>query len=204
MFEGCGGCCLALILIPLLCCGLVAGAVAYTTINAPDPPIRGSYQASQADAQALDAEVARAASMAATQGWFWTAFTQDQFSAWLSLEGQDFADSQDRRFPFEDVQVGFNGGLMRFYGKFTQSGVKIPLLVEVRPGVDGNGKLKMDIESASMGGVDLPDFALGAVADQLEAVVNRPFEALNGQYFLNAATLTVDNGRFEIQGQVTP
>ncbi|WP_119067735.1 hypothetical protein [Aggregatilinea lenta] len=203
MFEGCGGCCLALVVIPLLCCGLVAGAVAYTTINAPDPPIRDNYQASQADAQAFDAEVARAASMAVTQGWFWTAFTQEQFSSWLSLKGQDFAESQDRRFPFEDVQVGFNGGLMRFYGKFTQSGVKVPLLVELRPRVDGNGKLAMDIENANVGGLDLPDFVLGAIKDQLEAAVNRPFQGMNGAYFLNAATLTVDNGRFEIQGQPT-
>lgn len=202
MFEGCGGCCLALIVIPLLCCGLAAGAVAYTTINAPDPPVRENFRPSQAEAQALDAEVQRAANMAVTQGWFWTAFTEEQFSSWLALRGQDFAESRDRSFPFEEVQVGLDDGLMTFFAKFSRSGVKIPLQVTIRPRVDANGKLALDIDEANVGGIGLPGALLGTITGHLEDALNRPFENLSGNYFLNAATLSVDNGRFEVQGQV--
>lgn len=33
MFESCGGCCAALVLIPLVCCVLVVGAVIYVNTN---------------------------------------------------------------------------------------------------------------------------------------------------------------------------
>src|SRR5512145_2884839 len=132
MIEGCGGCCLSLILIPLLCLAIVACGVIYVYTNGPEPPLSDRFKASSTDAQAFDAELQRAASQA-TSGWFYMQFTERQLSSWLALKGQDFAEEHDRSFPFEKVQVKLDGGKMIFYGELARYSINLPLRVTIKP-----------------------------------------------------------------------
>ena len=200
--DHCSGCCLAIILIPLLCIALVACMVIYVISNAPDAPLSGHFSPSQAEAQALDSEIARATNQATSQGWFSLKFTERELSSWMALKGQDFADTHGYSFPFKDVQVGLSGGSMKFYGKLNYGRLSVPVLVTVKPKIDSAGQMAFDITSVDLGGVKAPDFVLKSVTRQLQDVLIQPFDDLPGSYYLYQETLDVGNGSFAVQGRV--
>jgi len=204
MFEGCSGCCLSIILIPLLCVGLVACGAIYVATNAPGAPLGSRFAPSPAEAQAFDDEVARAVNQASQGGWFSFKFTERELSSWMALRGKAYAEQQGHVFPFEETQVGLNGGAFTFYGKLRQSRFALPVAVKVEPRINGVGHVEFDITSVDVGGVRAPDFVLRTVSDQLQDVLMRPFDELPGDYVLWAPTLRVQDGTFEVQGQVTP
>lgn len=202
LFEGCGGCCLSIVLIPLLCCGLIVGALIYIDQNAPAPPVTRNFQPSQADAQAFKNEITRATNQAATQRWFYITVYEQQISSWMALEGKTFADENGHAFPFEDVQVGLDDGLITFYGKLSRYGINVPLTVAVSPEIDAEGNISLAIDSANVGGLNVPAFVLNNVSAQLDDALVRPFREINGSAVFYRDSLSIEDGRLILQGGV--
>ncbi len=202
LFEGCGGCCLSIVLIPLLCCGLIVGALIYIDQNAPAPPVTRNFQPSQADAQAFKNEITRATNQAATQRWFYITVYEQQISSWMALEGKTFADENGHAFPFEDVQVGLDDGLITFYGKLSRYGINVPLTVAVSPEIDAEGNISLAIDSANVGGLNVPAFVLNNVSAQLDDALVRPFREINGNAVFYRDSLSIEDGRLILQGGV--
>jgi len=206
MFEGCSGCCIGLILIPLLCCALVGCAVIYVYSEGPEPPLSGTFKPQQAEAQAFQTAIDNAGNMAASQGWFYLQFGQRDLSSWLALKGEDFAAEHDRRFPFKNVQVKLDGGEMIFYGELSRSRLKLPVRVVMKPGVDKQGQFDLKIDSVDFGGLSLPGFILDSVTNVLEEALMQPVQDKLDQsgrsYSLYGPSMSVDNGTFAIQGTV--
>jgi len=202
LFEGCGGCCLSIVLIPLLCCGLIVGALIYIDQNAPAPPVTRNFQPSQADAQAFKDEITRATNQAATQRWFYISVYEQQISSWMALEGKTFADEHGHAFPFEDVQVGLDDGLITFYGKLSRYGINVPLTVAVSPEFDAEGNISLSIDSANVGGLNVPAFVLNNVSAQLDDALVRPFREINGSAVFYRDSLSIEDGRLILQGGV--
>lgn len=202
MFESCGGCCLALVLIPLLCCGALVLGVYYVNTNGPDAPLSDNFRASPAEAQALDNEIARATNDARSMRWFALSFTERQLSSWIALEGQDFAEAQGHNMPFENMQVGLDDGQMTFYGEIKQVGLTLPLAVVIEPKADSENQIELDIVSADVGGLKVPAFVLENVQAQLTDRLIKPFDDLPGTYFIYPDSLSIQDGVFVVQGGV--
>ncbi|MBN1200593.1 MAG: hypothetical protein JXJ20_01935 [Anaerolineae bacterium] len=202
MLDECRGCCLAAVVIPLLCCGLMVCGVIYILASAPEPPISENFQASQADAQAFDYAITSVQNQAGFQNQFILTFTEKQISSWMTLEGQDFADERGYSFPFEDIQVGLEDGQMTFYANFTNAGIELPLEIIIEPKIDERGHLQMEIDSAHVGGITLPGIVLDSITDQVETSITRAFDDLDRDYVLYEPTLAVDNGTFAVQGSL--
>ncbi|MBI5959827.1 MAG: hypothetical protein HY866_13890, partial [Chloroflexi bacterium] len=204
MIEGCGGCCLSLILIPLLCLAIVACGVIYVYTNGPEPPLSDRFKASSAEAQAFDTAIQNAANQITTGsfdgGGFVIQFDQRQMSSWLTLEGQDFAEDHDRSFPFENVQVKLDGGKMIFYGELARYRLNLPLRVTIKPDIDKDGKLKLKVESADFGGLNLPGVLLKEITRVLEDALMQPIDDLGYSYTLFEQTLVIEDGVFSMQG----
>jgi hypothetical protein len=204
MFEGCGGCCLGLLLIPLLCCALVGCAVIYVYTEGPEPPLSGNFKPQQAEAQSFQTAIDNAATMAGNQGWFYIQFNQRELSSWLALKGEDFAKEHDRSFPFKNVQVELADDKMTFYGELSRYRLKLPLRVVIKPGVDKQGQLDLKIDSVDFGGLRLPGFILDSVTNVLEDALMQPLKDRLDQtgrsYTLYEPSLNVSNGAFGIQG----
>ena len=174
ILEGCSGCCLSIVLIPLLACGLIVGALIFIDQNAPDPPITGNFTPTASDAQAFENEINRALAQAGS-GWFYVTVYESQLSSWMALRGKAFAEENGHAFPFENVQVGLDNGQITFYGELSRYGIDVPLRVEVKPEIDGQGALKLDIDSANVGGLEVPGFVLSNVSGQLDDALMQPF-----------------------------
>ncbi len=202
LLEGCGGCCLSIVLIPLLCCGLAVGALIYIDQNAPAPPVTRNFTPSASDAQAFEDEINRATNQAASARWFYITVYERQLSSWMALEGKAFADENGHAFPFEDVQVGLDGGLITFYGKLSRYGVDVPITVAVKPQIDAEGNVTLDIDAANIDGLSVPNFVLNNVAAQLDDALVRPFRELNGTAVFYGDTLSIQNGQLSLQGGV--
>jgi len=175
LFEGCGGCCLSIVLIPLLCCGLAVGALIYIDQNAPAPPVTRNFTPNASDAQAFENEITRATNQATSARWFYITVYERQLSSWMALEGKAFADENGHAFPFEDVQVGLDDGQITFYGKLSRYGVDVPITVAIEPQIDADGNITLDIDAANVGGLSVPNFVLNNVAAQLDDALMRPF-----------------------------
>lgn len=208
MFEGCTGCCIVLLLIPLACCALGVGGVVYVYSTAPDPPLGDNFKASQVEATEFNNQIVNATYQAASQGSFVLTFTERQLSSWMQFEGESFAEQNDHAFPFKDVQVGIRDGRMTFYGELDQAeGIKLPVEVVVEPIVNNEGQLEFVIDEAHMGGIRLPDFVLENVTGQLNDAIQKPLEDLPANYTLYPQTLSVGKdtpGTFAVQGYATP
>jgi hypothetical protein len=201
MIEGCKGCCVAIFLIPVLCCALVACAVIYVYTSGPEPPLSSHFKPNAADALAFDNAIAAARNDAQVSRGFTLFFSEKQLSSWMALEGKQFADANGRSFPFTKVQVGLDNGNMTFYGELTRSSLTLPVEVIIKPEVDGAGKLKLAITSVDIGGVKAPDFVLKTVTRELEDKLISPFEQV-GNYVLDPSSLSVNGGIFTVRGQI--
>jgi uncharacterized protein YpmS len=202
MIESCGGCCLVLILVPLLICIVVGGVALYVYNNAPDQPVAASFTPSPVDAQAFQAVLDGAEATARSQGWFWMSFTEQQLSSWMALEGADFADQQGTVFPFSNMQVGLDDNAITFYGELDPGVMAVPIEVVIEPKVSATGDFEFDITSVDVGGVQAPDFLTTVVSSQFEDILVKPLEQLPGDLIFYQETLKVDNGIFEVQGRV--
>lgn len=204
MLEGCSGCCVLLILIPLVCCVAIGGVAYYVYTHAPDAPVAANFKPAAADAQAFQAELDRAVNQARTQRSFYLNFTERQMSSWMALEGRSFAEGQGLTFPFEHMQVGLDDGLMTFYGELTVQSIGLPLAVEVQPQISSLGTVDFAIVSVDLGGIQAPDFVVTMISDQFQDVLIQPFEELGGNVIFYRESLMIDNGLFQVQGLVTP
>lgn len=202
MPDGCRGCCMMILLVPLMICVLIVCVAVYMINNSTDTPLGGSFKPSVSEAVAFDNEIARASNTAASERWFALRFTESQLSSWMSLEGQEFADQHGYPFPFEDLQVGIDGGRMTFYGNVTYYNLGVPLQIVIEPKVDSRGHIDFDIHDADWGGVPLPGFVLDSVTDQIESKLFEAIKSLPDGYRLYPETLTVNAGVFEVQGTV--
>ena len=200
MFESCGGCCLAVVLIPLLCIGAIVLGVYYIDAHGPDAPLSKNFKANAVEAQALENEITRATNDARSMRWFAMSFTERQLSSWLAIEGQDFAEAQGHSLPFENMQVGLDEGQMTFFGEIEQVGLTIPLEVVIEPQADDQNQIELDIVSADVGGLKVPDFVLKNVQEQLIDRLIKPFEDLPGTYFIYPESLMIQDGVFVVQG----
>ncbi|MEW6577929.1 MAG: hypothetical protein AB1435_01915 [Chloroflexota bacterium] len=205
MFEGCSGCCLSIILIPLLCLGLAACVVIYAaTSDSNDAPLPNTFKPSLSEAQAFDRAIDDAIAQARSQGWWALKFNEREISSWMALEGKAFADEHGHVFPFKNVRVGLDDGEMRFYAEVEVRFLSVPLKVFIKPGVDYAGQITFDITKVDVAGIGAPDFVVQTVKAQFEDLLIRPFEDLPGSYFLYEQSLIVDNGTFEVQGMIRP
>ncbi len=202
MFEGCSGCCLSIILIPLLCLGLAACVVIYAATSDTNAPVSNAFQPSLSEAQSFDRAIDDAIAQARSQGWWALKFNEREISSWMALEGKTFAEEHGHVFPFKNVQVGLDDGEMRFHAEVEARFLSIPLKVFIKPGVDYAGQIVFDITKVDVAGIGAPDFVVQTVKAQFEDVLIRPFAELPGSYFLYEQTLIVDNGTFEVQGVI--
>ncbi len=202
MFESCGGCCLALVLIPLLCLGLVACAAIYLLTLDVDTPLPASFQPSQAEAQAFDTAIDSAVNQAQTQGWWTLSFTESQASSWMALQGEAFADEHGHAFPFNNVQVGLDDGEITFYAELETRFASVPLQVIITPRVTPAGQLDFAITEVKVAEVSAPDFVVQTIKAQFEDALLKPLEDLPGTYFVYPQSLVVDNGWFQVQGAI--
>jgi len=202
MFEGCGGCCLSLILIPLLCLGLAACALIYLATLDVDTPLPDNFKPSQAEAQAFDTAIDNAVTQAQAGGVWVLFFTEQQISSWMALEGETFADQHGHTFPFANVQVGLDDGAMTFYAELETRFVSVPLQVVITPKVTSAGQLDFAITEVRVADVSAPDFAVQTVKAQFEDALTRRLEDLPGNYFIYPQSLVVDNGVFQVQGAI--
>lgn len=202
MFESCGGCCLSLILIPLLCLGLTACALIYLVTLDVDTPLPANFKPSQAEARAFDAAIDNAVAQAQAGGGWQLSFTEQQVSSWMALEGQTFADEHGHAFPFDKVQVGLDDGAMTFYAELETRFVSVPLQVIITPKVTPDGRLDFDIAEVKVADIGAPDFVVQSVKAQFEEALTQPLEDLPGNYFIYPQNLVVDNGVFWVQGTI--
>lgn len=200
MFEGCSGCCLSVILIPLLCLGLIACVVIYAATSDSGTPVSSAFKPSLTESLAFERAIDDAIAQARSQGWWALKFTEREISSWMALEGKAFAEEHGHVYPFTDAQVKLDDGEMRFYADVEVRFLKMPLKVFIKPGVDVAGKITLDITKVDVAGIGVPDFVVQTVKAQFEDVLVRPFEDLPGSYFLYQQSLIVDNGTFEVQG----
>lgn len=200
MFEGCGGCCLSLLLIPLLCLGLTACAVIYLVTLDVDTPLPGNFQPSSAEAQQFDRAIDDAVAQAQTGGGWQLRFTEQQISSWMALEGKSFADQHGHPFPFNNIQVGLDDGAMTFYAELQTRLTSVPLQVIITPKVAPDGQLNFDIADVKVADIGAPEFVVQSVKAQFEEALARPLEDLPGAYFVYSQSLVVDNGEFLVQG----
>ena len=201
ILEGCGGCCLSIVLIPLLCCGLVVGALIFIDQNAPSPPVGSNFSTDSADARAFESEIERAANQA-RGGWFYVTVYEDQLSSWMALQGKQFAEDNGHAFPFENVQVGLDDGAVTFYGELSRYGIDVPVTVALKPEIDAEGALSFEIDAANAGGLTVPGFVLGNVTAQLEDALMQPLRDLSGSAVFSRDALSIENGQLQFQAFV--
>lgn len=202
MFDNCRGCCAAVVLIPILCCVLAVGAVIVVYSNAPEPPIRKDFKPSRTQAQEFENALAKSGT--ASGGVFTLTFRQEQISSWMSYKGNDFAEEKGYDFPFKDIQIALDDGLFTFYGKFTQSGLDVPIKVVAKPKVNSDSHLEFDITEAHFGGLTVPGRVLDSVSRQLENTLTQTIADVGSDYVLYSDTLYVDNTIFSVRGQIRP
>lgn len=202
MFESCGGCCLLLILIPLVCCIAIGGVAYYVYNYAPEEPVSASFSPSQQEANQFQMMLDTAVNTAKTSRWFYLGFSEQEISSWMALEGQDFADEQGHAFPFSNMQVGLDDGEMTFYGELDTGVITFPLEVVITPSVTYDGQLKLDITGVDVGGIKAPEFVTTTISDQFEELLISPLDEIPGNLVFYKGSLSVDNGRFEVQGVV--
>ncbi|MCL4238565.1 MAG: hypothetical protein KJ047_09990 [Anaerolineae bacterium] len=200
MFEGCSGCCLSVILIPLLCLGLIACVVIYAATSDSGTPVSSAFKPSLTESLAFERAIDDAIAQARSQGWWALKFTERELSSWMALEGKAFAEEHGHVYPFTNVRVKLDDGEMRFYADVEVRFLKVPLKVFIKPGVDVAGQIAFDVTKVDVAGIGVPDFAVQTVKAQFEDVLIRPFADLPGSYFLYQQSLLVDNGTFEVQG----
>lgn len=204
MFESCGGCCLALVLIPLVCCVAAGGVALYVYNNSPDAPVSGSFEPSRTQANEFQVALDNAVNMARTQNWFWMQFNEQQLSSWMALEGEAFADEHGHVFPFSAMQVGLDDGLITFYGELDPGVLTVPVQVDIEPRITATGDAEFEIAAVDVGGVRAPDFVTQVVSAQFEDLLIGPLQDLPGDVIFYQQSLRVDDGVFEVQGRVSP
>ena len=205
MLHGCGGCCFLVLLIVLLCCVVAVMGGIYVATNAPEAPLSDRFVPSVAQSQAFQSVLDTAKANAAQQGGFWLRFDQSQLSSWMALQGETFAEEHGDTFPFANVQVAIDDGEFLFYGELQYpeyETLSLPLTVEIEPQIDSTGAFGFEITAVDVGGIKVPDFVIGTVEDQFEALLVEPFEKLGETVIFYPETLTADNGVFEVQGYV--
>lgn len=197
MDADCRGCCLAVLLIPVLCCVMGACAIIYIYTSSPEPPVSDTFRANQQEANTFTQEIS--ASSIQSRGGV-VSFNEREISSWVALRGEDFFTEQGNSYPFKNVQVGLDDGMMTFYAEYNRYSMNLPLTVEIKPAIDSTGRLSLDIEGAAMGGINAPQFVLNRATSQLEDWLTEPFEELQQRVILNPGTLQIENGQFYIQG----
>lgn len=200
--DDCRGCCLGALLIPLLCCVLVAGAVIFIYTQSPEPPVSENFKPSTAEAQAFESSITAATNLARNQGWFYLTFNERQLSSWMAQRGDDFAEQHGHNYPFENVQIGIKDGKFTFYGDVVGYGPRMPLEVIITPKVDAEEHLELDIDEAHLGALSVPQFVLNNITAQVEDTLLQPIMALESNYKIFEPSLSLENGVFVVQGQV--
>jgi hypothetical protein len=170
-----------------------------------DPPLDENFAAEPTAAQSFHDIVNAAGRQARHEGAFTLSFDETQISSWMTLEGRAWAEAKGYDFPFENIQVGLDNGLMTVYGEVViNADLRSPVQATVRPGVDANGHLDMHIEQAHMGSVALPDFVIESLTQQIQELLTEPFASLAGGYVIDPASITVENGIFSMRGTAAP
>lgn len=204
MFEGCGGCCLVLVLIPLLCCVVIGGVVYAVNTQAPEAPLSDDFRPKESEAQQFQAMLDQAqASARLGNGWFWMRFTERELASWMALEGQQFAEDNGHTFPFTDMQVGIDNGDFTFYGELDPGVIAFPVEVVLEPQVSPSGDFTFEVKSVDVSGIRAPNFVTEVVSDQFEDLLIQPLEDLPGSVIFYQSTLRADDGVFEVQGRVS-
>jgi len=120
--RGCRGCLLGVLLIPMLCCGLGFCGLAYAYFNAPEPPVAEEFVARPDEALQFEAAFIRPGTSGQA---FRVMFNERQASSWMQYEAEKRQD--EIRVPLENVQVGLEDGVIRFFGEL--GSVAMPLEV---------------------------------------------------------------------------
>ncbi len=206
MFEGCscGGCCAALVIIPLVCIAMIACGLIYFTTNGAEPPLTDKFRPSQSEAVAFENQITTATNDARSTGRFTITFTERQVSSWMALEGERFAQDTDiGDFPFKNVQVALQDGEMIFYGELQLgNGVDFPVEIIIEPVVDRANHLDFEIKSVDFSGLKLPGALVEIVTDQLKEKMIKPLENIGADYVVDPLSLRVTDGYFTINGQI--
>lgn len=200
MFESCGGCCLSLALIPLLCICLAACGVIYvTTATMPEPPVDQAYQPIPIEATNFEQKVTNMQNLAQGGGRFLLEFSQRELSSWLNLKALSLIGVVDNALTLENAQAKIDDNTITFYAEFTDLGVEIPLELVIQPKIDLNNHLALDITEANVAGVGMPDIVLQQIINTFEDALTKPLNDLRLGYSITE--LQVDNGQFRLRGQ---
>jgi hypothetical protein len=115
---------------------------------------------------------------------------------------EDFASENGQSFPFENVQVALDDGAITFYGEIERMGLALPIETTVEPQINTSGGMEFEITSVDVGGLALPDAVLRTIQSQFEDVLLQPFDDLRGTPFFYEQTLRIEDGVFQVQGQL--
>ncbi|NDJ74888.1 MAG: hypothetical protein GYB65_01400 [Chloroflexi bacterium] len=190
-YRECRGCCISLALIPLACLVVMVGVLLYLRSNAPDPPVTDEFRASQVEAEAFQNAVDTAGEIGIDPPRrYELEFNEREFSSWLTLESNEFAEDSDSSFPFSNIQVGLRDDQMTFYAEMDRYGLDLPIEVVVEPQTrrssDTNSGeerqvLEFDIEEVHISGLSVPKAILNIVTDQVNDGLLEAFNDL-GEY----------------------
>lgn len=187
-------------MLAALCCAGIVGVAYVVTAEEPEPPVTEAFVPQAAEAQTFQQAISQAAQQARDTDTFSVSFTETQLSSWMGIEGANYALTHGYSFPFEDIQIGVDGGRFDFYGTLTTAGLNLPLEIVVEPYVDPVGHLAFTIEDAHLSGLPVPQFILDSLLAQVDRLLTQPIEALRSDYTLDPNALVADNGTFSMQG----
>ena len=199
MFEGCSGCCLTIVLVPLLCICLAACGLIYISTSSPDAPVNANFVADQAYATNFSQKI-DSLKRTGRNSEFSLEFNEAEISSWIALEELEVVGLGDGTLPFENAQVGLQDGEMTFYGVVTDLGVDIPVELGIKPAVDEYAHLTLDITRASVGGVNMPDVILQHVINEFDDLLVEPLNELPNNYQITE--LRIEDGQFVLRGWV--
>jgi len=193
------------LLIPsiLVLIGISTLAAAFLYSNEQvTPPVSADFSAKTDDAQTFDQLLDHAKWQALTHNTFILTFNEEQISSWMSLEGKNYADRHGYSFPFQNIQVGLDDGRMTFYGEASVSDLTLPMQVVIKPGINDNGHLVFDVESAQLGQLGVPEFLLKSVRRQIDELLTKPFRDIGGDFYIVPGSLSIQDDVFSVQGQL--
>jgi uncharacterized protein YpmS len=121
--------------------------------------------------------------------------TEQQLNAVISAK---MAEQKDQII--SEPAVKLTQGNMEVYGKLTQAGITLNLVVILKPTVDAAGKPKLDIVDIKMGGLPVPD----EIKKQVGNLVDQAFQEYlsNQNQGFKASKIIIDEGKMTVTGTI--
>ncbi len=139
--------------------------------------------------------VADAVQTAIATGEIQVTFTEQQLT---SLAAMELAASGETRV--RDIQILLRDGLMRISGTAVQSGLQLPLSIDVRFYIDAQGKPHSQVVSAKAGIFSIPDSMIAELTTQLDRAIQEEINTYGENVYIHS--IVIENGIMTITGEI--